>query len=84
MLLILMISFALDLDGPNLLYFKNYTYWLLSTEYKQKYETVVDFSVWFLTVNATSCSKIEWEDNQQSATEILCQTSNGPRGNIIF
>lgn len=83
MLLILMINFALYLDGPNLLYFKIHIgYWALST-CKQN-ETVVDFSVWFLTVNATSCSKIEWEDNQQSATEILCQTSNGPRGNIIF
>lgn len=32
MLLILMINFALDLDGPNLLYFKIHTgYWALST-----------------------------------------------------
>lgn len=32
MLLILMINFALDLDGPNLLYFKIRTgYWALST-----------------------------------------------------
>ena len=81
MLLILMINFALDLDGPNLIYFKIHT-GLLSTEYKQN-ENVIDFSVRFLTVNATSCPKIEWEDNQQSATEILCQTSNGPRGSVF-
>lgn len=36
MLLILMINFALDLDGPNLLYFKIQTsYWALSTSKMQ-------------------------------------------------
>lgn len=43
MLLILMINFALDLDGPNLLYFKIHTgYWGLSTS-KMKMSLILVF-----------------------------------------
>lgn len=43
MLLILMINFALDLDGPNLLYFKIHSgYWALSTS-KMKMSLILVF-----------------------------------------
>ena len=43
MLLILMINFALDLDGPNLLYFKTHTsHWALTTS-KMKMSLILVF-----------------------------------------